>query len=346
MMRSKKRRYTGGVPKRFLSCDWGTSRLRIRLVEGADLAVSAAVESADGIGPVYARWSGTRGRRPSRTKFYLSVLGERISALENDFGAKLSGVPMIISGMASSTIGMADIPYKRVPFAVDGSDLRTQLFEASGDFAHDILMISGVRDARDVMRGEEVQLVGALANARPLAGSRLLVFPGTHSKHVVVSGESAVGVQTYMTGELFDLLVRRSVLANSVRAQGTLKSRAFRRAFEEGVRVGKEGNLLNTLFSVRVRGLLQQIGKAENFHYLSGMVLGCELKDLAQWDSAPPLIVASPEAADRYRTAMSVVGIRGKILEAGVEESLIKGQARIAARAGMFGMKETGGTAV
>ena len=324
-------------PRRFLSCDWGTSMLRVRLVEGADLTVAATVESSDGIAPIHARWNEVRGRRPSRTRFYLSVLAERISALENAFGAKLSGVPMVISGMASSTIGLADIPYKRVPFAVDGSDLRTQLFEASGDFAHDTLMISGVRDTRDVMRGEEVQLVGALAGVDRVTGNRLLVFPGTHSKHVVVNGPRAIGVQTYMTGEVFDLLVRRSVLANSVEAHRSLKSRAFRRAFEEGVRVGMEGNLLNTLFSVRVRGLLQQVGKNENFHYLSGLVLGCELKDLAQWDSAPPLIVASPEAADRYRTAMSAVGIRGKILEAGVEESLIKGQARIAARAGMFG---------
>jgi hypothetical protein len=69
------------------------------------------------------------------------------------------------------------------------------------------------------------------------------------------------------------------------------------------------------------------------------MVLGCELKDLARWDSMPPLIVAAPDAAARYRTAMAAAGIRGKILEAGVEESLIKGQVRIAGRAGLFSIK-------
>lgn len=329
-----------GTTRRFLSCDWGTSMLRVRLVEGADLAVTGAVESTDGIAPIYARWNELPGRRPSRGVFYRSVLRERISALEESLGAKLAGVPMVISGMASSSIGMADLPYKRIPFAVDGSDLRTQLFEASGNFAHDMLMISGVRDTSDLMRGEEVQLVGALDAAGPVAGNRLLVFPGTHSKHVVVKGTRAIAVRTYMTGEIFDLLVRRSVLANSVEAQGTLKSRAFRRAFEEGVRVGMEQNLLNALFSVRVRGVLQQVGKPENFHYLSGMVLGCELKDLAPWDSTPPLIVADPEAAARYRSAMSAAGIRGKILEMDVEQSLIKGQARIAARAGMFGARK------
>lgn len=328
-----------GTRIRFLSCDWGTSMLRMRLVEGDDLTVAAAVESADGIAPTYAQWSELRGRKPSRGTFYRSVLRDRISTLEESAGARLSGIPMVISGMASSSIGMADIPYKRVPFAVDGSDLRVQLFEASADFAHDMLMISGVRDASDLMRGEEVQLVGALASAGPVAGNRLLVFPGTHSKHVVVDGDRAVAVRTYMTGEVFDLLARRSVLANSVEAKGSLASRAVRRAFEEGVRVGMEQNLLNALFSVRVRAVLEQIGKTENFHYLSGMVLGSELKELAPWDSVPPLIVAAPDAAARYRIAMSAAGLRGKIVEAGVEQSLIKGQARVAARAGMFKMK-------
>ncbi|MEO7414985.1 MAG: 2-dehydro-3-deoxygalactonokinase, partial [Opitutaceae bacterium] len=87
--------------------------------------------------------------------------------------------------------------------------MKTQLFEASADFAHDLLMISGVRDPTDLMRGEEVQLVGALANARAVAGHRLLVFPGTHSKQVEVNGVRAISVRTYMTGELFDLMARR-----------------------------------------------------------------------------------------------------------------------------------------
>lgn len=310
--------------------------LRVRVVEGKDLAVTASVESADGIAPIYARWNELRGRKPSRETFYRSVLRERVSALEESWGGRLAGIPMVVSGMASSSIGMTDIPYKRIPFAVDGSDLKTQRFEASDDFAHEMLMISGVRDTGDLMRGEEVQLVGALANAGPVAGERLLVFPGTHSKHVVVNGARAVAVRTYMTGEVFDLLARRSVLANSIEAKGSLASRAVRRAFEEGVRVGMEQNLLNALFSVRVRAVLEQIGKTENFHYLSGMVLGSELRELAPWDSVPPLIVAAPDAAARYRIAMSAAGLRGKIVEAGVEQSLIKGQARVAARAGMF----------
>jgi 2-dehydro-3-deoxygalactonokinase len=254
-----------GTSTRFLSCDWGTSMLRVRIVEGADLAVAASVESADGIAPVFTRWSEIRGRKPPRGGFYRSVLRERISALEEQWGGRLAGMPMVVSGMASSSIGMADIPYKRIPFAVDGSDLRTQLFDASDDFAHDMLLISGVRDTSDLMRGEEVQLVGALANDGPVAGNRLLVFPGTHSKHVVVKGTRAIAVRTYMTGELFDLVARRSVLASSVEPKGTLESRTLRRAFEDGVRVGMERNFLNALFSVRVRAVLQRSGNPRTF---------------------------------------------------------------------------------
>lgn len=329
-----------GISSRFLSCDWGTSMLRLRLVEGADLVVTASVESADGIAATHARWNEARGKRPAREAFYRAVLRQAILTLEEKRGAKLSGLPLVISGMASSSIGMADVSYKKLPFAIDGSDLRTKRIKATRTFAHDMLLISGARDTGDVMRGEEVQLVGALALAAPVAGDRLLVFPGTHSKHVLVKGEWAIALRTYMTGEIFDLLARHSVLANSVDAKGTLGAAAQRHAFEHGVRVGMNQNLLHALFSVRVRGVLQQANRSENFHYLSGLVLGCEMKDLAPLDLGPPLIVASPEAAARYRAAMSAAGIRGSIPEVGVEHALITGQARIAERAGIYGPKK------
>lgn len=327
------------VQSRFVSCDWGTSRLRLRLVEGADLLVTASLESADGIAATFARWSEVQERGGSRDAFYRSVLLGRIAELERLRGVRLTGIPLVISGMASSSIGMADLPYKTIPFAIDGSDLQTRIFQASQEFTHDILMISGVRDANDLMRGEEVQLVGALFNAPPVAGKRLLVFPGTHSKHVVVEGARATTVRTYMTGELFDLLVNRSVLGSSVDGRGSLDPAARQRAFEEGVRVGMAENFLHALFSVRVRGVLQQARNPENFHYLSGLVLGAELKDLAPRDAAPLLIVASAEAAARYRSAMAAVGFRGQIIEESVEKALVTGQARIAERVGMLELK-------
>lgn len=324
-------------PNKFISCDWGTSRLRLRLVEGAELSVTASFENAEGIAATYERWAEHQAQGGgARETFYRAVLRPGLAELEKTCGAPLAGLPLVISGMVSSSIGMINLPYKPMPFAIDGSDLETRLFGASSDFRHDILMISGVCDTSDLMRGEEVQLVGALRDEKPVAGRRLLIFPGTHSKHVVVEGTRAVAVRTYMTGEIFELAAQRSVLVASVDPQGSLESPALRQAFEQGVRVGMEQNMLNALFSVRVRSVLRHTGKAENFHYLSGVVHGCELRDLAGWTSAPLWIVASPDAADRYRCAIAAAGIRASIVEVDVDRSLITGQARVASRIGIF----------
>ncbi|MEO7414984.1 MAG: hypothetical protein ABIZ81_16715 [Opitutaceae bacterium] len=105
-----------GLQSRFLSCEWGTPMLRVCLVESPALDVRAAVESSDGIAPVYARWSEFEGKRPSRGTFYRSYLRERIAALENTIDGKLAGVPMVVSGMASSSIGMGGHPLQKNPF--------------------------------------------------------------------------------------------------------------------------------------------------------------------------------------------------------------------------------------
>ena len=107
---------------------------------------------------------------------------------------------------------------------------------------------------------------------------QLLIFPGTHSKHAIVENKVLVDFKTYMTGEIFDLLVNKSILSKSVSKN---ESKQYDNIFERGVKEGVSGNLLNTIFYVRTRHLFNTLSPEENYHYLSGLLIGYELKQIS-----------------------------------------------------------------
>src|SRR3546814_8578864 len=126
-------------------------------------------------------------------------------------------------------------------------------------------------DLPDVMRGEEAQVLGALA-ALPTAGG-LICLPGTHSKWVRVADGVVQSFATYMTGEVFDLLQGHSILSRLM----TKGAVAADRWFLEGVLLGRQGGLLNRLFSARSRPLTGDLPEAEVRSYLPGLLIGDEL---------------------------------------------------------------------
>ena len=69
------------------------------------------------------------------------------------------------------------------------------------------------------MRGEETQLIGLIKllalSGHPMPDARC-IFPGTHSKHLHIQQGTLIRFDTYMTGELFDVMRRHSILRDSV----------------------------------------------------------------------------------------------------------------------------------
>ena len=222
--------------------------------------------------------------------------------------------------------------------ATDDSDLTVERLPARDDFPCPIALISGVRTLDDVMRGEETQLIGSCAlEASSRSGSevrRWVVLPGTHSKHVTVSGARAVSFRTYMTGEVFALLSRQSVLAHSL-AGGSAPGDDDPDSFAAGVRAGAAGNLLHAAFRVRTRALLEDVGPAANYHYLSGLLIGAELRDLAGEEVAVTLVASGP-LGKAYQRALQVLGVRSPVTVQDADDCLIAGQVTIATRLGLL----------
>src|SRR5690606_22468574 len=123
--------------KRILSCDWGTSGFRLKLVDLTTSEVRAAHHADEGISAVYARWKEAGAPAAERTNFFVEVLRHHIALLERTIGESLDGLPLVISGMASSSIGLRELRYARLPFRTDGSHLVDELITLP-DFCHEI----------------------------------------------------------------------------------------------------------------------------------------------------------------------------------------------------------------
>jgi 2-dehydro-3-deoxygalactonokinase len=240
----------------------------------------------------------------------------------------LDGLPLVISGMACSTLGMTDLPYKELPFCTDGSDLITKLAEAGNNLKHDIIFISGVKTGSDAMRGEETQLVGFFPGER----EQVFIFPGTHSKHVTVKNGRAVDIKTYMTGEFFELLSVKSILSASIEKMGDLNNEKNKRAFEAGVKESLHSNLLHNSFKVRTNYLFHKLTQQENYHYLSGLLIGTEIREIAGSDLDITLISNSHLRA-HYETAFNLVMNKTRsLITQDADEAIVAGQIKILTR--------------
>lgn len=309
----------------FLSCDWGTSSFRLRLIEANSLKVIAVVRGKEGIADTYRSWQDQKDVL-GREAFYMRIVKDQVNALSlhddvQRLGISLSGIPVVLSGMASSTIGMVDIPYKTVPFALDGSDLNIRKLENQSD--NPVIIISGASTGNDVMRGEETKVLGC---AHYLSGSDQklqLLMPGTHPKHLLVKDQQVWSFKTYMTGEFFDLLAGQSVLAGSVQAGGDLEDPICGQHFEEGLEAAQKGNILHNSFMVRTRQVLHDVSELYNYYYLSGLLIGTELKEVNKM--FPVYLVSAGLHTTLYENACAVLGISiEKIIDA--DEALIRGQ--------------------
>jgi len=293
--------------KHFLSCDWGTSSLRVRLADTGDGKILAEARSGDGIAQTFEQWRVTGLAADKKAGFYMEVIDRQIRQLESQTGQSLNGLTLVLSGMASSSIGFIDLPYTSMPFNIDGPGVITTLISASREFDHDVLVISGAKTDSDVMRGEETQLIGCVEPGQEVS-NELFIFPGTHSKHVLIKDNQAVGLKTYMTGELFSLLGQNSILKNSVEA-GIFDANAFKQGLIDSGR----GNLLHLIFKVRTNSLFDIRGKNENYHYLSGLLIGSEVRDMLSTDAETINLVCGDELRLPYQIALNELAADKKI---------------------------------
>jgi len=303
---------------RFLSCDWGTSRLRLRLIELESCRILAEHATDEGIQHL-ARLHPAHDGRP---EFLGDVLERGIVAL--GVGSE-TDLPVVISGMASSTLGWFSLPYADLPAPIDGSTLRFANFDHAG---RQVRLVSGLRAASDVMRGEETELIGLFSDPvrRHLAADCIAVLPGSHSKHVRLRGGQITEFTTFLTGELYSLLSQNSTLT-------TPEDASFDDdAFVAGVRASRSHGLSAALFQTRARAVLGQLAARHSCAFLSGALIGAEVAALTGASSSHIVLAAGEQLSRQYAIALGELRPGAtvvKIPPADLAVAIVKGHARI-----------------
>jgi 2-dehydro-3-deoxygalactonokinase len=300
----------------FFSCDWGTTSFRLRRVNAATGDVMDERREASGAKVLFS--SCAPGDTTAREEAFANFLREQLCRMAGNDMASLDGASVIISGMASSSVGWRELPYTHVPVGLDGSGITQDSLELNvGENRRTrVHLVSGLRAETDMMRGEETEIVGLFSDGRRagIAEDGIAVLPGTHSKHVRLRTRQITGFHTYMTGELFDVLSAHSLLRASVQPTDgapsiTLLEPAAHEAFVAGVRASSVSGLAGSLFQTRVRTVLQKVPPIMNRWFLSGLLIGSELVDLmAQEPDVPVLLAASEPLNVAYRAAFEILG--------------------------------------
>lgn len=306
----------------FFSCDWGTSSFRLRLIRTHSLEVVEEINLNTGVSSTYTNWQ-ENGEGTDRAAWFLSVLHEHLTKLKARLTElALDYTPVMISGMASSSLGMMELPYKELPVSVSGSDLLVHEFT---HHRHPIFLISGLRTSDDVMRGEETKIIGVPSAIADSPQEQLLILPGTHPKHIVLKDSRIIDFTTFMTGEYFAFLSTKTILAGSVERQWDLAEPTNCKSFIDAVKASRNTSLLHHSFLVRTNEILKHYSREANYHYLSGLLIGEELKSV---NRTSVYLLGSGSHVAPYELACDVLGIKiNEVLDA--DQALIRGQQRV-----------------
>ncbi|MBL28448.1 MAG: 2-dehydro-3-deoxygalactonokinase [Rhodospirillaceae bacterium] len=312
---------TGGRAGALVGVDWGTSGFRGYLL-ATDGTVLDWVASEDGI---LAVENGSFG-----------------AALDVNVGHWLAAAPLspvIMSGMIGSRQGWKEADYLDCP--TDIGVLAGRLTEVAGDSGQVAHIVPGIArvdpdDVPDVIRGEETQIAGALVGH----GTEIFVLPGTHSKWAIAEDGRIVWFATFMTGELFAILCRHSILGRTMTGDEHDPA-AFHRGLNYGLAAGEgRGGLLKRLFSARTLALFGSLPESGTRSYLSGLLIGCEIAEARQaaagrlTDDASIVVLGGARLSAAYVDALARAGMEASV---GPADCAAHGLVRIARAAGLIG---------
>lgn len=286
-----------------ISVDWGTSSLKVSVVRPRPFRVLETINDIQlGVQAVHAK---VIDECPAdRLVHFTTVLKAALQRLETIE----PGFPVLISGMASSSIGMLELPYQSLPISLNAPNLKPRHLTPANNWPHSIYLFTGWRDGeRDIMRGEEAQVLGL--TEKPVRAT--VILPGTHSKHIKIQDATMVRFTTFMTGEFFELMSSHSILRHSIDVQsGSMLDST--KAFKEGVGVGAGQPLLASLFGIRPATLFGKRSPSHSADYLSGLLIGSEIATLLD-GSGGELILCGGSLTDCYQLALETLGM-GKAL--------------------------------
>ena len=274
-----------------LAVDWGTSSLR------------GALLSSDGV---------VIDKRTFPQGILQVAHGQFQHVFEQRFGDWMGADTLcLISGMAGSRQGWREAPYCPCPSGFE--DIAQHLQWIEKDHLGIVPGLSTWNDnTPDVMRGEEIQIFGALTTQQIQTAQ--FVLPGTHSKWAKVLDGKITAFKTFMTGEFYALLSQHSILAKTCLPDAPLKKEVF---IEGVMQSQKPGGLLHHAFSARSLALFEKLNPAQSSSYISGLLIGEEIKSAKAEmldENTPLFILGNSQLTQRYGYAMEALEVSATAL--------------------------------
>ncbi len=268
--------------------DWGSSSFRAYLFD--DLNVIDSLETGGGIKTAPAT---------DRSNHFKKQLKDTIGHWLKP------GDEVLLSGMITSVNGWIETPYLTCP--VDCNRITTSLKTISLDHLtlHLVPGICQTTPTCDVMRGEEVQLLG-LNNTHD---TQLVVMPGTHSKWALLTQDSLQRFRTIITGELFNNLLNNTLVGQLAEPESWCND-----TFTQAVTAGFHSqSIVSDLFQCRSSVLLKHLDSKQVAAFLSGLLIGNEIREgtnVSNTDCESVILVGSDTLCSKYQTAMESLNLK------------------------------------
>ena len=184
---------------------------------------------------------------------------------------------ILMCGMVGARRGWKEAPYLQVPatfgevvhgvITLDVEDLDARIVPG--------LIGTDSNGVPDVMRGEETEILGC---ATDIGNDVHYCLPGTHTKWVRMENGRIGTFSTSMTGDLFKAIRESTILRSCTQHEPDDES-----AFLQGVeRAGQDGELGHKLFGVRTLVLTGRMRDTSASSYLSGLLIGTEVREKAR----------------------------------------------------------------
>lgn len=194
---------------------------------------------------------------------------------------------VIATGMITSDLGLVEIPHLKVPAGAHELTAGMVKKDIPEVFDQAIWFIPGVRNVventfpanitnMDIMRGEEVEAIGAIAKLG-INGPAVLVLPGSHTKMIKLDRKNRIsGSITTMTGEMLEFLTKKSILAAALDEE--FSDFLDEEAVKLGAKTSATNGLNRTAFSVRLLKMYTDYSRNQRANYLLGAVFANDIK--------------------------------------------------------------------
>ena len=284
---------------KWIAVDWGTSSFRAYLIENDK--VSDRIETKDGM------------------KFIDNNSFEKtfISLIEN-WLVDNQTIDVLASGMVGARQGWVEAPYQETPCDLNNVKF---ILPILNDNRVALKIFSGISqiDQPDVMRGEETQVAGFFYENPDFVGS--ICLPGTHTKWIKVKDRSVEKFQTFMTGELFEVISQNTVLMHSVKSNMTDQEEILKSV----EMILKDPSLFgNALFQLRADDLINSKDSVIYKSRLSGYLLGLELLgSMDYWKKSKIALIGNRDLVKLYNYVLKNKG--SSIIFYESEDMILKG---------------------